>query len=102
MACNSLRTRCPPPQLIGYILCSIFFVEVGYNEVGLALAKRIQVLACLLTRFRVSRRYVNCRAILDKALANHTADTFGATSNQDDFALHDCQLAHRLAICGRG
>jgi len=102
IACNSLRTRCPLPQLIGYVLCSIFFVEVGYNEVGFALAERIQVLACLLARFRVSRRYVNCRAILDEAFANHAPDAFGPTCNQDDFALDDCELAHRLAICWRG
>lgn len=82
-----MRTASPLLQLLSKLLDILLLVEIGSNEVCLTPAERIQLLAGLLTRLCIARGNVDICTIGNKALRDHAADAFGASSDQHRLAL---------------
>lgn len=92
---NRKRTALPLLQLVRNLLDLLLLVQIRRNEVGFALARGIHFLAGLFAGLGVARGYVDSCAVLDKALADHAADAFGAAGDENDFAL-DCVVRHGM------
>lgn len=81
------RTALTLPELFGQSFDLFFLVEIGWYGMGFTLTQRIELFDCLVTRFCVARRDVDCGAIGHISLRDHSTDAFCAAGDQDDFTL---------------